>query len=152
MYELTSAGGILYFVSYDSTWQRPRLWSFNLNTQAPPRGDSYSSPELTIASPRSKVVRFADFSGNSSILSKKARAGLTKAIKKFTAVNAVVCTGYTSGVRANASQRKLALDRARAACKIAKKLAPDAVVKLQAAAAKGTGPKFRAVRVKITGN
>jgi ELWxxDGT repeat protein len=148
--DIVSAGGILYFTA--ATAGVKKLWSFNLNTQAPPRGGSYSSPELTIASPRSKVVRFADFSGNSSFLSKKARAGLTKAIKKFTAVNAVVCTGYSSGVRANASQRKLALARARAACKIAKKLAPDAVVKLQAAAAKGTGPKFRAVRVKITGN
>jgi hypothetical protein len=156
MSELTSAGGILYFVSYDSGWQPLKLWSFNLNAAAPSGGGSYSSPVsspvLPLASLRSKVVRFADFISNSSVLSKKARAGLTKAIKTFTAVNAVVCTGYTSGVRATASQRKLALDRARVACNVAKKLAPDVVVKIQAAAAMGTGPKFRAVRVKITGN
>jgi ELWxxDGT repeat protein len=152
MYELTSAGGILYFVSYDSSWQQPRLWSFNLNSPAPTGGGSYSAPVLPLASLQTKVVRFQDFTSNSSFLSKKARAGLTKAIKKLTVVNSVVCTGYTSGVRATASQRKLALDRARLACNVARKLAPDAVVKLQADPARGTGAKYRAVRVKITGN
>jgi ELWxxDGT repeat protein len=155
-YELTSAAGILYFVSFDSAWERPRLWSFNLNAQTTSGGGSYyspvSSPVLPLATLQTKVLRFEDFTSNSSVLSKRARAGIPKAVKKFTTVNTVVCTGYTSGVRATASQRKLALDRARVACNVAKKLAPDVVVKIQAAAAMGTGPKFRAVRVKITGN
>jgi hypothetical protein len=106
---------------------------------------------LPLATVQTKVVRFTDFTSNNSVLTKKARAGVTKAIKKFTAVNSVVCTGYTSGVRATASQRKLALDRARAACKVATKLAPDAVVRIKADPARGMGANFRAVRVKITG-
>jgi hypothetical protein len=157
---LRSAGGILYFVSYDSDW-RSTLWSFNLNSQAtsgggsysaPSGGGSYSAPVLPLASLQTKVVRFTDLTSNSSVLSKRARAGVTKAIKKFTAVNSVVCTGYTSGVRATASQRKLALDRARKACRFVEKLAPDAVVRIKADPARGMGANFRAVRVKITGN
>jgi ELWxxDGT repeat protein len=151
MYELTSAGGILYFVSYDSSWQQPRLWSFNLNAQATSGGGSYSAPVLPLASLQTKVVRVTDFTSNSSVLSKRARTGVTKAIKKFTEVNSVACTGYTSGQRATASQRQLALDRARAACKVATKLAPDAVVRIKADPARGMGANFRAVRVKITG-
>jgi ELWxxDGT repeat protein len=148
---LRSAGGILYFVSYDSDW-RSTLWSFNLNTAAPTGGGSYSAPVLPLATVQTKVVRLTGFNSDSSVLTKKARARMTKAIKKFTAVNSVVCTGFTSGVMATTSQRKLALDRARKACRFVEKLAPDVVVKLKAAPARGTGPKFRAVRVKITGN
>jgi ELWxxDGT repeat protein len=151
---IISAGGVLYFMTNKAG--ASKLWSFNLNTAAPTGGGSYSSPVsspvLPLAILQTKVFRFADFTSNSSVLSKRARAGMTKAIKKFTAVNSVVCTGYTSGVRSTASQRKLALDRARKACSLVEKLAPDVVVKLKAAPARGTGPKFRAVRVKITGN
>jgi ELWxxDGT repeat protein len=147
---ITSAGGVLYFTTNKAGARK--LWSFNLNAQATSGGGSYSAPVMPLATVQTKLVRFTDFTSNSSVLSKRARAGVTKAIKKFTAVNSVVCTGYTSGVRSTASQRKLALDRARKACRFVEKLAPDAVVKLKAAPAKGTGPKFRAVRVKITGN
>jgi hypothetical protein len=151
---IISAGGVLYFTTNKAGARK--LWSFNLNTAAPTGGGSYSSPVsspvLPLATLQTKVFRFADFTSNSSVLSQRARAGMTKAIKKFTAVNSVVCTGFTSGVMATTSQRKLALDRARKACRFVEKLAPDAVVKVKAAPARGTGPKFRAVRVKITGN
>jgi hypothetical protein len=146
---ITAAGGVLYFTTNKAGARK--LWSFNLNTPAPTGGRSYSAPVLPLATVQTKVVRFTDFTSNSSVLTKKARAGVTKAIKKFTAVNQVVCTGYTSGVRATASQRKLALDRARAACKVSRKLAPDAVVRIKADPARGMGANFRAVRVKITG-
>jgi ELWxxDGT repeat protein len=147
---ITSAGGVLYFTTNKAGARK--LWSFNLNTAAPTGGGSYSAPVLPLATVQTKVVRLTGFNSDSSVLTKKARAGVTKAIKKFTAVNQVVCTGFTSGVMATTSQRKLALDRARKACRFVEKLAPDVVVKLKAAPAKGTGPKFRAVRVKITGN
>jgi hypothetical protein len=147
---ITAAGGVLYFTTNKAGARK--LWSFNLNTAAPTGGGSYSAPVLPLATVQTKVVRLTGFNGDSSVLTKKARARMTKAIKKFTAVNSVVCTGFTSGVMATTSQRKLALDRARKACRFVEKLAPDVVVKLKAAPARGTGPKFRAVRVKITGN
>jgi ELWxxDGT repeat protein len=128
-----------------------KLWSLAL--PSPPSGASSAVPQpATVLETKTKTSGFSGFLPNSSALPVAARKGIKKRIASFEAVNQVVCTGYTSGTRSNSSARALARQRAKAACDVAKRLAPTSEIKIKVSPASGIGPKFRSVRVKITGS
>ena len=137
-----------------------KLWSLALPSAplppTPPSGkwspSAVVSQPATVLETKTKTSVFSRFLPNSSALPVAARKGIKKRIASFEAVNQVVCTGYTSGTRSNSSARALARQRAKAACAVAKRLAPTSEIKIKISPASGIGPKFRSVRVKITGS
>ena len=100
---------------------------------------------------KTKAARFNNFVADSGKLTKRAKLWISRNTRSFQEVNSVVCTGFTSGVRATAATRKLAQDRATRACNLAKRIAPEATIQVRIKPATGVGPNFRSVRVKITG-
>jgi ELWxxDGT repeat protein len=136
-----------------------KLWTLALPSAplppSPPSGTSSPSAVVpqpaTVLATKTKTSAFSGFPANSSALPAAARKGIQKRIGGFESISEVVCTGYTSGTTPSASARNLARQRAKAACAVAKRIAPSAEVRIKVSPAAGIGSKFRSVRVKITG-
>ena len=133
-----------------------KLWTLALPSAppapSPPSASSTSIPQPSVElEPKTKTSAFSGFPANSSTLPAAARKGIQKRIGSFESISEVVCTGYTSGTTPSASARNLARQRAKAACAVAKRIAPSAEVRIKVSPAAGIGSKFRSVRVKITG-
>jgi hypothetical protein len=118
--------------------------SYNPPTALPPVSNA---PVIA----KTKTVRYSNFVPNSSKLSRVAIIGIARTVKGFSKAETVVCTGYTSGIFANAFGRRVALERARNACNLAKRLAPDSSTQTRVSVAAGLGAKHRGVQLKITG-
>ena len=98
---------------------------------------------------KTRTLRFTNFAGDGFRLPSSARTGITRTFTAIGDVNRVVCRGLTSGRVASASDQRLATNRAREACNLARQLAPTASIELRTSPAAGIGPRFRAVNLFI---
>ncbi len=158
-----AVGDRLFFGADNGTAGR-ELWSFS--TSSVPGGSQPSNPgssnsDSQTATPTSpvltepsvtKVVRFSKFMGDSGKLPALASKAIAKTMSGYSQIDRVVCTGFTSGVKATALGRKVALQRAHNACTVVKRSAPQALIQVRVNVASGVGPKFRTVQLSITGN
>ena len=100
----------------------------------------------------SRTLLFTNFAGDGFRLPAAAARGIRSAVSSLGQASKIVCTGSTSGTRATASDRRLALRRAQEACDLAKRLVPGVVTEVRANPASGVGARFRNVTVTIFGN
>ena len=96
-----------------------------------------------------KTLRYTNFAGDRFSLPQSARVGITRVITSLDNVNRVVCRGITSARSTSAADQKLAENRAKQACNLARQLAPTASIELRTSPAAGVGPRFRAVNLFI---
>jgi hypothetical protein len=99
--------------------------------------------------PAAGSLRFTGFSGNSFVLPQSSRLQIAQALSGVPDAVKVVCIGFTSGTRATAGDRRLALRRAQEACNYAKQLVPNLEADLRANPAAGVGARFRGVAIEI---
>lgn len=99
-----------------------------------------------------RTLRYTNFAGDRSALPRAARAGITAAFVANPGVTKVTCTGSTSGTRATASDRRLALRRAQAACNLVKQINPGVETELKTRPASGVGARFRSVTLEFSSN
>ena len=111
-----------------------------------------SAFSVIVRASASRTVRVANLNGDRFELTQAARTTIAATIRTFTEAQSIVCTGSTSGTRATASDRRLALRRAQEACELAKRLVPGVITEVRANPASGVGPRFRSVTVQISGN
>ena len=97
-------------------------------------------------------VRVSSFAGNSFALTASARASIRSTINNYERITKVICTGSTSSSRVTASDRRLALQRAQAACDFVKQLRPSVETELRTNPAAGIGPRFRSTNIQIIEN
>ena len=96
-----------------------------------------------------RTLRYTNFAGDGFRLPQPARVGITRVITSLDDVNRVVCRGITSARSSSAADQKLAENRAKEACNLARQLAPTASIELRTSPAAGVGPRFRAVNLFI---
>ena len=101
---------------------------------------------------KSRTLRFTNFAGDGFRLPSSARTGITRVFKAIGDVDRVVCRGLTSARRVTPADQRLAENRAREACNLARQLAPTASIELRTSPAAGIGPRFRAVNLFILYN
>lgn len=94
--------------------------------------------------------KITGFYGDSSFVNPTVAKRIKAQLKSPSTITAVTCTGSTSGTKATAFDKKLALARATAACKIVKSIAKSATIKVVAKPAAGNSPNARAVTLAIT--
>lgn len=99
----------------------------------------------------SRTLLFTSFPGDGFRLPAAAARGIRSAVSSLGEASKIVCTGSTSGTRATASDRRLALRRAQEACDLAKRLVPGVITEVRANPASGVGARFRSVTVQISG-
>lgn len=99
----------------------------------------------------SRTLLFTNFAGDGFRLPAAASRGIRSAVSSLGSASKIVCVGSTSGTRATASDRRLALRRAQEACNLAKRLVPGVVTEVRANPASGIGARFRSVTVQIVG-
>ncbi len=165
---LTVFGSKLFFVA-DNNVDGYELWSLaptptptpsptNTVTSSPDSPTPTPTPSSSPTAPvvpepsTSKVVRFSRFVADSGKLPALASEGIARTLSSYSAINRVVCTGFTSGLKGTALGRKIALQRAQNACNVAKRSAPKALIQVRVNVASGVGPEFRRVQISITGN
>lgn len=90
--------------------------------------------------------RFASYLGDSQNLSQRDSKLIADFLKANLNLSRVTCIGSTSG-RELATDPRLALGRARSACDLVSRLAPEIEIKVLARPAQGTGQFFRAVSI-----
>ena len=157
-------GSTLYFGPDDGI-RGSELWNFSLASVSSAGSQSSGSsseptathsptpaPQVTEEPVTTKVVRFSQFAGDSAKLPARATRAIGVSLRAYSTIDRVVCTGFTSGVKATALGRKIALQRAQNACNVARLVAPKALIQVRANVASGVGAKFRTVQLSITGN
>lgn len=100
----------------------------------------------------STTVRITSFAGNSFVLTSAAKRTIQINLDSYDSIEKVICTGSTSGTRATAADRRLAAERARAACNYVKELRPSALIEIKSNPAAGVGPRFRNVSIQVIEN
>ena len=116
-------------------------------------GQIITREKITISGAiKTRNLLYTNFVGDRSVLPSSARSGITAALAGFKNVTKVVCIGSTSGTRATAADRRLAQQRAQAACNLVKRIRPDVVVELRTRPASGVGARFRSVTIQIQGS
>ncbi|CAB4570330.1 unannotated protein [freshwater metagenome] len=100
----------------------------------------------------STTVRITSFAGNSFVLTSAAKRTIQLNLDSYDSIEKVICTGSTSGTRATAADRRLAAERARAACNYVKQLRPSALIEIKSNPAAGVGPRFRNVSIQVIEN
>ena len=100
----------------------------------------------------SRTLRYTNFGGDAFSLPRAARTGITRTVSRLDNVTRVVCRGFTSAARVTNQDRKLAVDRANAACNLAKRSAATAIIEVRSSPAAGMGPRFRAVNLYVLYN
>lgn len=105
-------------------------------------------PELA----RQREVRITSFAGNSFALTASARRSIELALNGYVSIAKVICVGSTSATRVTAADRRLATQRAQAACNYVKQLQPAVAVEIRSNPAAGVGPRFRNVTIQVTEN
>jgi ELWxxDGT repeat protein len=129
----------------------PIIYSSDTPTPSPTPSPTPTAPVVTEPS-TTKAVRFSRFVADSGKLPALASQAIARTLSGYSTIDRVVCTGFTSGVKATAFGRKVALQRAQNACNVAKRLAPKVLIQVRVNVASGVGPKFRTVQLHITGN
>lgn len=102
------------------------------------------------APPASGSTKVSGFYGDSSWVNPDVAKKLGKLITSPSNISKVVCTGTTSGTKATASDKRLALARATATCKYIKSIAKTAVTAVIARPSTGSNISNRAVLLEIT--
>ena len=116
-------------------------------------GQIITREKITISGAiKTRNLLYTNFVGDRSVLPSSARSGITAALAGFKNVTKVVCIGSTSGTTATAADRRLAQQRAQAACNLVKRIRPDVVVELRTRPASGIGARFRSVTIQIQGS
>lgn len=113
-----------------------------------PAGSVTEEPDPVTPTAGKKTV--SGFFGDSWWINGKVTKGLKALATSPSAITAIKCTGTTAGTKATPFDKKLALNRATAACAFLKKLAPSAKVTTAAKPATGKSYSNRAVIVEIT--
>lgn len=96
-----------------------------------------------------KSLLISNFDGDSSRLPVSATSLIKEFLGSASEVTKVRCIGSTSGMRVNARDRRLALNRAQAACRVIKKIDPRINTEVVSNPGSGVGPKFRSVNVQL---
>lgn len=116
-------------------------------------GQIVTREKITISGAiKARNLLYTNFVGDRSVLPSSARSGISAALAGFKNVTKVVCIGSTSGTTATAADRRLAQQRAQAACNLVKRIRPDLVVELRTRPASGVGARFRSVTIQIQGS
>jgi hypothetical protein len=89
----------------------------------------------------------AGFGGNSPEFNETVRLGVSRTLAKLGGGVTLVCDGSTSGVNVTKVARKLARDRAKAACAYAKKVNPSLTTKIRISPASAVGAQARNVKL-----
>lgn len=89
----------------------------------------------------------AGFGGNSPALNQVVNAGIGRTMARLGGGVRLVCNGSTSGVNVTEAAKKLARDRARAACAYAKKANPSLTTKIRISPASAVGAQARNVKL-----
>ena len=112
---------------------------------------AFTAVDVVTATP-SRTLILTNFAGDGFRLPAAAARGIRTAVSSLGEASKIICTGSTSGTRATASDRRLALRRAQEACNLAKRLVPGVVTEVRANPASGIGARFRSVSITISGN
>jgi hypothetical protein len=97
-------------------------------------------------------LRITSFAGNSFALTASARRSIELTLNGYKSIEKVICVGSTSGTRVTAADRRLATQRAQAACNYVKQLQPSVAVEIRSNPAAGVGPRFRNVTIQVIEN
>ena len=100
---------------------------------------------------KSRTVRFTSFVPNRSLLTSQARVGIPRTVRSFAKVKTVVCTGLAVGSNASAFSRSVAIERARNACSLAKRLSPSITTQVKLRLVYGGNAQNRGVVLQMTG-
>lgn len=96
---------------------------------------------------RKIIQTVAGFGGNSPVLNAVVNTGIKRTIARLGGGVTLVCNGSTSGARVTDAARKLARDRARAACAYAKRTNPSLTTKIRISPASSVGAQARNVKL-----
>ena len=107
--------------------------------------------ELAPVPIKSRTVRYTSFIPNRSLLTGQARVGIPRTVRSFNKVKTVVCTGLAVGSNASAFSRSVAVERARNACNLAKRISPSITTQVKLRVVYGGNAQNRGVVLQMTG-